>query len=97
MSIETAKKHLEKYGFADKIIEFDVSSATVELAAEAVGCEPCMICKSLTFNVGSEAVMILAAGDAKVDNGVLADVAPSILHIMGLPQPAEMNGNCLIK
>lgn len=69
MSIETAKKHLEKYGFADKVIEFDVSSATVELAAAAVGCEPCMICKSLTFNVNGEAVMILAAGDAKVDNG----------------------------
>lgn len=69
MSIETAKKHLEKYGFDDKVIEFDVSSATVELAADAVGCEPCMICKSLTFNVGGEAVMILAAGDAKIDNG----------------------------
>ena len=69
MSIETAKKHLEKYGFADKVIEFDVSSATVELAAQAVGCEPGMICKSLTFNVNGEAVMILAAGDAKVDNG----------------------------
>ena len=69
MSIEMAKKHLEKYGFADKVIEFDVSSATVELAAAAVGCEPGMICKSLTFNVAGEAVMILAAGDAKVDNG----------------------------
>ena len=69
MSIEMAKKHLEKYGFADKVIEFDVSSATVELAAKAVGCEPGMICKSLTFNVNGGAVMILAAGDAKVDNG----------------------------
>ena len=46
MSIEMAKKHLEKYGFADKVLEFDVSSATVELAAAAVGCEPGMICKS---------------------------------------------------
>lgn len=68
MSIEKAKKHLEAYGFADRVIEFEVSSATVELAAKAIGCEPCMICKSLTFMTQSGAVMVLAAGDAKVDN-----------------------------
>lgn len=69
MSIEQAKAHLEKYGVADRIIEFDMSSATVELAATAVGCEPCMIAKSLTFSVGERTVMIVASGDAKVNNG----------------------------
>lgn len=68
MSIEKAKAHLEKFGFADRVIEFEVSSATVELAAKALNCEPCMIAKSLTFSVGGQAVMIIAAGDAKVDN-----------------------------
>ena len=68
MSIEKARKHLEAFGVADRIREFDVSSATVELAAAALGCEPCRIAKSLTFNVGGEPVMVVAAGDAKVDN-----------------------------
>lgn len=69
MSIEQAREYLGRFGYENKIIEFDVSSATVLLAAKALGCEPCMICKSLTFNVNNGAVMILAAGDAKVDNG----------------------------
>ena len=68
MSIEKAKTHLEKFNAADRVIEFEVSSATVELAAKAIGCEPCMIAKSLTFGVDGKAIMIVAAGDAKVDN-----------------------------
>lgn len=68
MSIEKARTHLEKFGAADKIIEFTVSSATVELAAAALGCEPCRIAKSLTFGVNGTPVMVVAAGDAKVDN-----------------------------
>ncbi len=68
MSIEKAKKHLETFGAADRILEFDVSSATVELAAAALGCEPYRIAKSLTFMVGDAPVMVVAAGDAKIDN-----------------------------
>ena len=68
MSIEKAKNYLEKFNAADRVIEFEVSSATVELAAKAIGCDPCMIAKSLTFGVNGKAVMIVAAGDAKVDN-----------------------------
>lgn len=52
----------------DQILEFDVSSATVELAALAVGCEPEKIAKSMTFNVDDECIMIIAAGDVKIDN-----------------------------
>lgn len=51
-----------------KIREFDVSSATVELAAQAVGCAPQRIAKTLSFMVDGKAVLIVAAGDAKVDN-----------------------------
>ena len=60
MSVERAKEHLEKLGMADKIKIFDQSSATVELAAEALGCEPARIAKSLTFMVDGTAVMIIA-------------------------------------
>ena len=69
MSVERAKEHLEKLGMADKIKIFDQSSATVELAAQALGCEPARIAKSLTFMVDGAAVMVIAAGDMRVDNG----------------------------
>ena len=63
-----AKEFLEKRGFGDRIKEFDVSSATVELAAVAVGCEPAHIAKTLAFLTGEGPVLIVAAGDAKIDN-----------------------------
>ncbi len=69
MGIELAKEYLQKYGFAERIREFDVSSATVELAAEALGCEPCRIAKTLSFWTGDSPILIVAAGDAKIDNG----------------------------
>ncbi len=68
MSIERVRREFEKLGIADKIIEFDVSSATVELAAAALGCEGKRIAKTLSFMVDGGAILIVAAGDAKVDN-----------------------------
>ena len=68
MSAEKAKAHLEKFGLADRIKTLDQSSATVELAAQALGCEPARIAKSLTFAVNDVPVMIVTAGDVKVDN-----------------------------
>jgi prolyl-tRNA editing enzyme YbaK/EbsC (Cys-tRNA(Pro) deacylase) len=68
VSLERARAHLAKFGLDKKILEFDVSSATVELAAVAVGCESARIAKTLSFLLGDSAVLILAAGDAKVDN-----------------------------
>ncbi len=68
MSIEKAKAHLAAFGMADKVIEFAVSSATVELAAKALGCEPAHIAKSILLGQPDGVVMILAAGDAKLDN-----------------------------
>ena len=68
MSFDIAKKHLESKGFADRIQEFDISSATVELAAKAVGTAPERIAKSLTFMVDGSPVMIICAGDAKIAN-----------------------------
>lgn len=68
MSLERAKAHLERFGLADRIREFTVSSATVALAAEALGTEPRRIAKTLSFSQGEKTVLIVAAGDAKVDN-----------------------------
>lgn len=68
MSIEKARAHFEKFGLAGRIREFPVSSATVELAAAALGCEPCRIAKTLSFQVGEAPVLVVAAGDAKIDN-----------------------------
>ena len=69
MSFEKAKAHLEKFGLADRIKEFDVSSATVELAAAALGCDGAHICKSLSFRVSEDrVVLVLTSGDCKVDN-----------------------------
>ena len=68
MAFDKAKGYLEEKGYADRVKEFDVSSATVELAAIAVGTQPERIAKSLTFMVEDKAVMIICAGDAKIDN-----------------------------
>ena len=68
MSIERVRAYLAPFGMVDKIQEFTVSSATVELAAQALGCEGARIAKTLSFLVEDKAVLIVAAGDAKVDN-----------------------------
>ncbi|MEE1313241.1 MAG: YbaK/EbsC family protein [Lachnospiraceae bacterium] len=68
MSFEQAKAYITEKGYEERIKEFDVSSATVELAAVAVGTEPERIAKSLTFKVNEQPVMIICAGDAKIDN-----------------------------
>ncbi len=68
MSVEAVRNHLAAFGLANRIREFDISSATVELAAVAVGCEPARIAKTLSFDIGGDAVLIVAAGDAKIDN-----------------------------
>ena len=104
MSIERASKYLEQFNMADKILEFATSSATVELAAQAAGCEPKRIAKTLSFKVNEEPILIVAAGDAKVDNskykqyfGVKAkmlaaeEVEPLIGHAIGGVCPFGIN------
>lgn len=68
MSIERVREYFEARGIADRILEFSVSSATVELAAEALGCEGKRIAKTLSFHVDGRVVLVVAAGDAKIDN-----------------------------
>ena len=68
MSIEIAKAYFKKFDMDTRILDFEVSSATVELAAQAVGCEPARIAKTLSFMVEEQPILILTAGDAKIDN-----------------------------
>jgi len=68
MSIAKVRTYFEGFGIADRIREFEVSSATVELAAVAVGVEGARIAKSLSFKVDEQPIIIVAAGDAKVNN-----------------------------
>ena len=68
MSVEKVRDYLNQYGAGDRILEFDVSSATVELASKALGCEPCRIAKTLSFLVDGNAALIVCAGDARIDN-----------------------------
>lgn len=68
MSIERVRNHLAQFGADSRILELSESSATVELAAAALGTEPRRIAKSLSFLVGEKAVLVVCAGDTKVDN-----------------------------
>ncbi len=68
MSIELVRAYFRSYGIENRIQELDHSSATVALAAEALGTEPCRIAKTLSFLVGGSPILIVAAGDARIDN-----------------------------
>ena len=68
MSIEKVRAYFQGFGIAERIMEFPVSSATVELAAQALGVEGARIAKSMSFKIGEEPIIIVMAGDARVDN-----------------------------
>ena len=68
MAIDRVKTYFRQYGIEHRIQEFPVSSATVELAAQALHCEPCRIAKTLSFNANEHPVLVVTAGDAKIDN-----------------------------
>lgn len=104
MAIERVKEYFKQYGLENKILEFEVSSATVELAAQALHCEPQRIAKSLTFKTNDKAIMIVTAGDVKIDNakykakyGLKAkmlsfdEVEPMIGHAVGGVCPFGIN------
>ena len=69
MSVETVKEYLKKFQLDERVLVFSQSSATVELAAQALSVEPARIAKTLSFLVNGKCVLVVAAGDARVDNG----------------------------
>lgn len=68
MALDKATEHLKRYGLEDRIKLFDVSTATCELAAQALGTIPAQIAKTMSFLVGEDPILILATGDVKIDN-----------------------------
>ncbi|MCB7319442.1 YbaK/EbsC family protein [Lacrimispora sp. 210928-DFI.3.58] len=95
MAFDIAKEHLERYGFGDRVQEFEVSSATVELAAQAVGCEPAHIAKTLSFMVEGGPVLIVAAGDAKVDNHKYKEYFHTKAKMLSPEEVAELVGHAV--
>ena len=109
MSIERGRAYFAQFGMEDQVIEFNVSSATVELAAAALNCEPQRIAKTLSFLVDGQVILIVAAGDARIDNpkyktqfGVKAkmiaaeDVEPLIGHGIGGVCPFGINEGVMV-
>ena len=68
MSLERARKYLEKFKLEDRIMEFTESSATVEEASKAIGCKESEIAKTLSFIIEDKPILIVVAGDCKIDN-----------------------------
>lgn len=93
MAFDIAKEHLEKLGLGDRIYTFEVSSATVELAAQAVGCEPARIAKTLSFMVDDGPVLVVAAGDAKVDNHKYKEQFKTKARMLSPEQVTELVGH----
>ena len=106
MAIEKVKEFFKAFNKENKVIEFETSSATVELAALALNCEPCRIAKTLSFLVNESAILIVCAGDTKIDNSKFkaqfntkakmlefAQVEPLIGHAVGGVCPFAINEN----
>ena len=106
MAIEKVKEYFKNRGIEKRIQEFEVSSATVVLAAQALGCEECRIAKTLSFHVHERVVLVVTAGDAKIDNakykaffGAKAkmlsfeEAEPLIGHAVGGVCPFAVNEN----
>lgn len=106
MSIEKVKSYFKKFNIEDKIQELKQSSATVELAALALGCEPQRIAKSLSFKLNDEPILVICAGDTKIDNSKYKakfhskakmlnfdEVEPMIGHDIGGVCPFGINEN----
>lgn len=95
MSIERARAHLAKYNLENRIQEFDVSSATVELAAKALKIEGARIAKTLSYLVDGGAILLVAAGDIRVDNRKFKDTFHTKAKMLSTDQVEEMIGHAV--
>lgn len=95
MSIERVRAHLARFGAEGRIREFDQSSATVELAAAAVGTEPARIAKTLSFMVGETPTLVVLAGDARVNNQAFKATFHAKAKMLSAEQAAELVGHAV--
>ncbi len=95
MSIERVRKYFSQYGLEDRILEFPVSSATVELAAEALHTEGKRIAKTLSFTVDDAPILIVAAGDTKIDNAKFKATFHTKAKMLGYEQVEPLIGHAV--
>ena len=96
MAIEKVREYFRQFGMEERIMEFDVSSATVELAAEAVGTEPERICKTLSFlKPEGGCILIQAAGDARLDNRKFKDQFHTKAKMLKPDEVIEYTGHAI--
>ena len=96
MAIEKVREYFRQFGMEDRIMEFDVSSATVDLAAEAVGTEPERICKTLSFlKPEGGCILIQAAGDARIDNRKFKDQFHTKAKMLKPDEVIEYTGHAI--
>ena len=95
MSMERARAHLAKFGLESRIQEFDVSSATVELAAKALNTECARIAKTLSYMVDGGAILVVAAGDVRIDNPKFKDAFHTKAKMLTPDQASEMIGHAV--
>lgn len=95
MSIEKVRAYFKGYGIEDKILEFPVSSATVELAAKALNTECCRIAKTLSFSINDLPILIVTAGDAKIDNKKYKTVFGAKAKMLSFEEVEEKIGHAV--
>ena len=95
MSIDKVKAFFSSYGMEDRVLEFETSSATVELAAEAAGCQPCRIAKTMAFMVKEQPILVVTAGDAKIDNRKYKDYFATKAKMLTPDQVVEYIGHAV--
>ena len=95
MAIDKVRAYFRQYNMEDKIMEFEVSSATVELAAAALNCEPGRIAKTLSFLVGEQPILIVSAGDVKIDNSKYKKTFGKKAKMLTQDQVVELIGHAV--
>lgn len=93
MSFAAAKEHLKKFGFESRIMEFDVSSATVSLAAKAINCKEEEIVKTLSFIVNGKPILIAVSGDSKIDNAKFKSEFQTKAKMIPFDEVGKMTGH----
>ena len=95
MAIDKVKAYFKEFGIEDRVQEFEVSSATVALAAQALNCEECRIAKTLSFHVNDKVVLIVAAGDVKVDNRKFKDAFGKKAKMVAFEEAEKLIGHAV--
>lgn len=95
MSLEKVKAYFKEYGMEDRVIELEESSATVELAAHALRCEPARIAKTLSFHVDDRVILVVTAGDAKIDNKKYKDEFGQKAKMLGYEEAEPLIGHAV--